>query len=166
LELLVGSAGEASWAARRLRCAVGRGGIVHDKREGDGASPAGVFAMRGVLFRRDRLGALATALPVQALEPEDGWCDDPADPAYNKRVRLPYPARCEPLWRTDLVYDIIVPLGYNDDPVIRGAGSAIFLHVARHDFAATAGCVALALGDLRCVLEAARPGARVRIVPG
>jgi L,D-peptidoglycan transpeptidase YkuD (ErfK/YbiS/YcfS/YnhG family) len=166
LELLVGSRCEASWAARRLRCAIGRGGVVRDKREGDGASPAGVFAMREALFRRDRLGALATALPARALELEDGWCDDPADPAYNKRVRLPYPARCERLWRADRLYDIVVPLGYNDDPVVRGAGSAIFLHVARPDFAPTAGCVALALGDLLAVLEAARPGARVRILPG
>jgi L,D-peptidoglycan transpeptidase YkuD (ErfK/YbiS/YcfS/YnhG family) len=164
LELIVGNRGEAMWANWRLRCAVGRGGIVRDKREGDGASPAGLFAMREVLFRRDRLATLGTALPARALEPEDGWCDDPADPAYNKWVRLPYPAHCERLWRADRLYDIVVPLGYNDDPAVRGAGSAIFLHVARHDFAPTAGCVALAPGDLLAVLEAAQPGARVRIL--
>jgi L,D-peptidoglycan transpeptidase YkuD (ErfK/YbiS/YcfS/YnhG family) len=166
VELIVQAAGEAIWAGRRLRCAVGRGGVVADKREGDGASPAGLWPMRGVLFRRDRLGTPATALPTRPLEPSDGWCDDPADPAYNLHVRLPYPARSEKLWRADPLYDVVVPLGYNDDPVVSGAGSAIFLHVAGPDFAPTAGCVALALADLLAVLAAAAPGAQVRIVPG
>jgi L,D-peptidoglycan transpeptidase YkuD (ErfK/YbiS/YcfS/YnhG family) len=165
VELVVRARGEAWWAARRLRCALGRGGVVADKREGDGASPAGRWPMRGVLFRRDRLGAFATALPARALERTDGWCDDPADPCYNRNVRLPHRARCESLWRADRLYDIVVPLGYNDDPVVPGAGSAIFLHVARPDFAATAGCVALALADLLAVLGTAPPGAQVRIVP-
>jgi L,D-peptidoglycan transpeptidase YkuD (ErfK/YbiS/YcfS/YnhG family) len=166
LELVVRAGGEACWAARRLRCAVGRSGIVEDKREGDSASPVGLWPMRSVLFRRDRLGVVATALPARALEREDGWCDDPSDPCYNRSVRLPYGARCEKLWRADRLYDIVVPLGYNDDPVVPGAGSAIFLHVARPDFAPTAGCIALALGDLLAVVAAAPPGALVRVVPG
>jgi L,D-peptidoglycan transpeptidase YkuD (ErfK/YbiS/YcfS/YnhG family) len=166
LELVVRADGAAGWAGRRLRCAVGRAGIVEDKREGDGGSPAGRWPMREVLFRRDRLGRIRTALPARALEPQDGWCDDPADPAYNRRVRLPCRARCESLWRADRLYDIVVPLGYNDDPVVPGAGSAIFLHVASPDFAATAGCVALGLADLLRVLGDAAPGAQVRIVLG
>jgi L,D-peptidoglycan transpeptidase YkuD (ErfK/YbiS/YcfS/YnhG family) len=166
LELVVRGGGEAVWGGRRLRCALGRAGVVGDKREGDGASPAGLWPMREVLFRRDRLGRIETALPVRALTPEDGWCDDPADPAYNRRVRLPYAARVERLWRADRLYDIVVPLGYNDDPVVSGAGSAIFLHVAHPDFAATAGCVALALGDLLQLLGEAMAGACVCLVAG
>lgn len=166
MELIVRAGGEAEWAGRRLRCAVGRSGVVADKREGDGASPAGLWPMREVLFRRDRLGTVATALATRGLEREDGWCDDPADAAYNRRVGLPYRSRCEKLWRADHLYDIVVPLGYNDDPVVPGAGSAIFLHVARPDFAPTAGCVALALDDLLALLRTATPDAEVRIVPG
>jgi L,D-peptidoglycan transpeptidase YkuD (ErfK/YbiS/YcfS/YnhG family) len=166
LELVVRAGGEACWAGRRLHSALGRAGVVADKREGDGASPAGLWPMRSVLFRRDRLGGIATALPARPLERDDGWCDDSADPCYNRHVRLPYRARCEKLWRTDRLYDVVVPLGYNDDPVVPGAGSAVFLHVARSDFAPTAGCVALALGDLLAVLAAAPPGALVRIVAG
>jgi L,D-peptidoglycan transpeptidase YkuD (ErfK/YbiS/YcfS/YnhG family) len=165
VELIVRAKGEARWGGRRLRCVVGRAGIVRDKREGDGGTPAGSWPMREVLFRGDRLGEIVTPLPARELEPEDGWCDDPSDPAYNRPVRLPYPAHCEELWLTDRVYDVIVPLGYNDDPVVPGRGSAIFLHVARPDFAPTAGCVALALPDLLAVLRAAVPGTRVRIVP-
>ncbi len=147
-----------------MRCALGRAGIVPDKREGDGGTPAGIWPMREALFRADRLGEIVTPLPTRELAPEDGWCDAPADPAYNRMVRLPYRAHCEQLWLVDHVYDVVVPLGYNDDPVVPGRGSAIFLHVARPDFAPTAGCVALALGDLLRVLRAAEPGASVRIL--
>jgi L,D-peptidoglycan transpeptidase YkuD (ErfK/YbiS/YcfS/YnhG family) len=166
MELLVYANGEARWQGRRFRCALGYGGVRSDKREGDGATPAGTWPMREVLFRPDRIGAVATALPHRALLQQDGWCDDPADPNYNRPVPLPYPAHCEHLWLEDHVYDVILPLGYNDDPVVAGRGSAIFLHVARPDFAPTAGCVALALADLLAVMAAAGPGARVRVVPG
>ena len=163
-QLLVTPAREAYWGRRRLRCAVGSSGIVTDKREGDGGTPAGTWPMREVLFRADRLGEIVSALPTRELAPGDGWCDDPADPAYNRPVRLPYWAHCEELWLEDRVYDLIVPLGYNDDPVVPGRGSAIFLHVARPDYTPTAGCVALALADLLTVLREIRPGAVVRIV--
>jgi L,D-peptidoglycan transpeptidase YkuD (ErfK/YbiS/YcfS/YnhG family) len=165
LDLVVSAAGMASWGGRRMRCALGRAGVVADKREGDGGTPAGAWPMREALFRADRLGEIVTPLPARPLDPDDGWCDDPADPAYNRPVRLPYPAHCEELWLADRVYDVIVPLGYNDNPVVPGRGSAIFLHVARPDFAPTAGCVALALGDLLLVLRAVRPGSRVLVAP-
>ncbi|MGH7099203.1 MAG: L,D-transpeptidase family protein, partial [Stellaceae bacterium] len=60
----------------------------------------------------------------------------------------------------------IVPLGYNDNPVVKGRGSAIFLHVAAPGFAPTAGCVALTLSDLLAVLREAEPGAAVRVIAG
>jgi L,D-peptidoglycan transpeptidase YkuD (ErfK/YbiS/YcfS/YnhG family) len=119
--------------------------------------------MRLVLFRADRLAPLATRLPRRPIGRADGWCDEPGDPAYNRAVRLPYPGHSEALWRDDPLYDVIVTLGYNDAPVVDGRGSAIFLHVARRDFAPTAGCVALALPDLLAVLRFARPGDAVRV---
>ncbi|MGH7110607.1 MAG: L,D-transpeptidase family protein [Stellaceae bacterium] len=168
MNLIVDRRGAALWGGRRMRCALGRGGIVPaaDKREGDGATPAGTWPMREVLFRADRLGEIVTALACRELSPADGWCDDPADPAYNRLVSLPYPAHCEHLWLADHAYDVIVPLGYNDDPVVKGRGSAIFLHVAAPGFAPTAGCVALALSDLLAVLREAEPGAAVRVIAG
>jgi L,D-peptidoglycan transpeptidase YkuD (ErfK/YbiS/YcfS/YnhG family) len=151
---------------RLARCALGPAGVVaaSAKREGDGASPAGAWPMRRVLYRPDRRAAPATGLPVSPLSPNDGWCDDPADRAYNRPVALPYPASCERLWRDDGVYDLIVVLGHNDDPPVPGAGSAIFLHVARPDYAPTAGCVALAADDLEALLAAARAGDALEIV--
>lgn len=139
---------------RRFRCATGRGGVRPDKTEGDGATPAGTLALRRVLYRADRLAAPACAVPVEPLAPDDGWCDDPAHAAYNTRITLPHPARHEALWRADGVYDVIGVLGWNDAPVMRGRGSAIFLHIARPDWAPTEGCIALTLPDVLKVLAA------------
>ncbi|MGH7013200.1 MAG: L,D-transpeptidase family protein [Stellaceae bacterium] len=162
MDLLVEPAGWARWGVWRLRCALGKGGVRVAKREGDGATPAGTFAMRRMLYRLDRGVAPVTGLPTAPLAADDGWCDDAADAAYNRPVKLPYRARAETLWRADRLYDLVVVLGYNDDPPIAGAGSAIFLHVAAADYAPTEGCVALALDDLRRVL--AEAGSTSRIV--
>ncbi|HUZ72918.1 MAG TPA: L,D-transpeptidase family protein [Stellaceae bacterium] len=161
MDLVVDAAGWAAWGDRRLRCALGRAGIAADKREGDGATPAGSLAMRRVLYRPDREQPPATALPAAPLDPADGWCDIPDDAAYNRLVRLPYRARAEALWRADGVYDLIVVLGWNDAPVVPGQGSAIFLHLARPDGAPTEGCIALARPDLLLVLAAADATSRV-----
>jgi L,D-peptidoglycan transpeptidase YkuD (ErfK/YbiS/YcfS/YnhG family) len=135
-----------------FRVALGYGGIRSEKREGDGATPVGTLPLRSVLYRPDRQPAPLCAVPVRPLLPHDGWCDDPAHPAYNRPIRLPINARAEALWRNNALYDIIGVLGWNDDPVQPGRGSAIFLHVARSDFAPTQGCVALELTGLIRVL--------------
>jgi L,D-peptidoglycan transpeptidase YkuD (ErfK/YbiS/YcfS/YnhG family) len=150
---------------QEVRCALGRGGVVAAamKREGDGSSPIGAWPIRQVLYRPDRGPPPRTVLPLQPIAPEDGWCDDPADPSYNRPVKHPFPASAEHLWRQDGVYDIVVVLGHNDDPVVPGAGSAIFLHLARADYAPTQGCVALARADLEALLALAKPGDAVEI---
>jgi L,D-peptidoglycan transpeptidase YkuD (ErfK/YbiS/YcfS/YnhG family) len=144
--------GTLSWTAaagqRTVTCALGRSGIAASKREGDGATPVGRFPLRRVLYRADRLALPPIALPSAVIEPGDGWCDDPASSDYNRQVRLPITASHEHLWRLDELYDIVVVLGHNDDPPVAGAGSAIFLHVARPDYAPTQGCVAVARSDL------------------
>lgn len=162
-DLLVFSNGVALWGKRRFRCALGRSGVGAGKREGDGLTPEGAWPMRRLLYRADRFVRPTTRLPAAALSPDDGWCDDPGDPRYNTPVALPCGARAEALWREDSVYDLIVPLGYNDGPVIAGSGSAIFLHVARAGYAATEGCVALAQADLLAVLRSADARSRVVI---
>jgi L,D-peptidoglycan transpeptidase YkuD (ErfK/YbiS/YcfS/YnhG family) len=149
----------------RARCALGPAGVVPaaDKREGDGASPAGVWPIRRVLWRPDRGRRPETALPVEPIAADDGWCDAPEDPAYNRPVKLPYPASAERMWRDDHLYDLVVVLGHNDDPPKPGAGSAIFLHVAKPDYAPTHGCVAVARNDLERLLRQAAPGDAIEI---
>lgn len=139
-------------ATHSFPAALGYSGIRSDKREGDGATPVGILPLRTVLYRADRRPAPACVVNVQPLAPHDGWCDDPTHPAYNRMVELPINASAEALWRNDAVYDIIGVLGWNDDPVQPGRGSAIFLHLAQPDFSPTEGCVALAPDDLLRVL--------------
>jgi L,D-peptidoglycan transpeptidase YkuD (ErfK/YbiS/YcfS/YnhG family) len=166
MRIIVNAPGSLECGALNYRCALGRGGIVADKVEGDGGTPVGTYPLRYVLYRPDRLPEPpATGLPVEALTPDRGWCDEPAHPDYNRPVTLPFTASHEELWREDGVYDVIVVLGYNDDPPRPGKGSAIFMHVARSDFAPTEGCVALALPDLLNVLEACTPDTSIRINP-
>lgn len=161
----VDASGVMRWDGHEAPCALGREGVcaAAKKREGDGRTPAGLWPVRAVWWRPDRSPAPETALPTRPITPHDGWCDDPADPAYNRPVRLPYPSSAERLWREDGVYDLVVELGYNDDPVVPGAGSAIFLHLVRPGFLPTEGCVALAEADLRAFLRDARPGDALRV---
>jgi len=153
---------------RITRCALGKGGVIAaaDKREGDGCSPLGVWPIRRVLYRPDRLEAPKTGLPVEAIAQDDGWCDAPGDPAYNRPVKLPYPASAEGMWRDDHVYDLVCVLAHNDDPPVSPLGSAIFLHLARPTFEPTEGCVALQQADLLELLAAATPGAAISIAVG
>lgn len=160
----VRAAGFADWNDQSVPCILGRGGVRRDKREGDGATPVGSFPLRRVLWRADRLAMPDTALPCQPIATDDGWCDDPDDPAYNRPVKHPYPASAERLWREDPLYDVIVVIGHNDDPVVPGAGSAVFLHVARADGGPTAGCVAFARADLLRLLRDCGPDAVLRVI--
>jgi len=163
--LRVTADGTLTWDSHQVRCALGRGGIVPDKREGDGGTPVGRFPLRRVFYRPDRIDTPVTELPVQALSEQDGWCDDPANPMYNQLISKPFDASYEDMWRADHLYDMVVELGYNDDPVVPGRGSAIFLHVAQPDYAPTEGCVALRRDDLRDLLRVCASGAVLEVMP-
>ena len=163
-KIIVNASGELKFNNKEYKCAIGKNGITTDKKEGDWATPAGCMPIREVYYRADRLDKPITSLPLHELKKNDGWCDDQKDPNYNKFVKLPYDASHEELWREDEVYDVIVVLGHNDDPPVPGKGSAIFMHVARPNYSPTAGCVALALGDLLEILESIDINTEVCIV--
>src|ERR1700722_8942881 len=137
------------WGDGPRRCAIGPAGIAAKAAEGDGVTPSGVFPLRQIFYRADRIAKPQSILPIRITEKNDGWCDAPADPNYNRLVKLPYPASAEHMWRDDHLYDLVVVVGFNDDPVLPGKGSAIFLHLAKPDYSPTAGCVALSEADLR-----------------
>ena len=138
---------------KKLLCTIGRSGFETGvRKEGSGTTPTGRFALRECWYRPDRLAAPRTILPVLRIQPDDGWCDAPLHEHYNRHVKLPFDASHETLWREDNMYDIIIPLGYNDDPVIPGMGSAIFMHIAQPDYRTTEGCVALSREDMLWLL--------------
>jgi L,D-peptidoglycan transpeptidase YkuD (ErfK/YbiS/YcfS/YnhG family) len=161
MEAIVYPDGRLIWRGQTLRCSLGKGGVREEKEEGDGATPADLMPLRRILYRADRVPPPRCGMPIEPIAPTDGWCDDPADRNYNRFVQLPYDARHEELWRRDEVYDVLAVLGWNDSPVVKGRGSAIFLHVARTDYAPTEGCVALALPDLSRVLAEGLTALRV-----
>jgi len=164
--ITVDPAGWLTAPGYRWPCALGRTGVIAaaDKREGDGATPAGRWSLRRVFYRPDRLprppDVSRSGLSVTPLTADLGWCDDPDHADYNRLIGLPHPAGHERLWRDDGLYDVIAVLGYNDAPPVPGLGSAIFLHVALpdpdgpHGLRTTAGCVALPLPDLLALLAA------------
>jgi L,D-peptidoglycan transpeptidase YkuD (ErfK/YbiS/YcfS/YnhG family) len=160
--------GRLYWSGGSAAAAVGRTGVKADKHEGDGATPAGTYPLVSVLYRPDRVAPPPISqLPVKPLAPNDGWVDEPGDANYNRPVFLPYPASAEQMWREDEVYDALVVIGYNMEPVIPGAGSAIFLHVATPDFEPTAGCIAVEKAILLGLLPLLSPGSKITITaPG
>lgn len=157
--------GTVTWPGFQVACSLGRTGISLDKREGDGATPAGRYPLRRVLYRADRIPRPTTYLTVRAIGEADGWCDDPGSPDYNQPIRLPVPVSHERLWRTDALYDLVVIIGHNDRPPVAGKGSAIFIHCRRADGGPTEGCIAMARSDLTGLVSACRPDAYVRILP-
>lgn len=165
MDIVVTPSGDLQWRGHRIRCALGKGGRTHDKREGDGATPIGRWPLRRVFYRPDRIDTPTTSLSVVKIGESDGWCDDPRDPHYNTLVRLPHDGHHEVMWREDHIYDIVVELGYNDNPPVSGRGSAIFMHVARDGYSPTEGCVALALDDLLKLLSHCNKGDAVVVTP-
>ena len=165
-----------TFQGKTYRCAVGKNGFSADKKEGDGCTPIGTFSLRECWVRADRLPAPQTQLPLRIITEQDGWCDDVEGPHYNQHIKLPealtltlsqrereHVPRHENLWREDHVYDLIIPLGYNDDPIVKGKGSAIFMHIARPNYEGTEGCIALAQQDLLDILPHLSINTRIQI---
>jgi L,D-peptidoglycan transpeptidase YkuD (ErfK/YbiS/YcfS/YnhG family) len=142
-----------------IRVALGRGGVLANKREGDGGTPRGRFRLLRLWWRPDRGPRPRTLLPARAIRLDDAWCEDPADRRYNRPIK----ASGDHLWRDDALYDLIVEVDHNTRPRISGRGSAVFIHVARPGFSPTAGCVALEKGRLRRLLEQLGPGTAIDI---
>lgn len=133
------------FAGQTHKCRIGRKGTITQARgrEGDEKTPLGTYKLRFGFYRRDRLTYPPSPLNFLGLQPDDGWCDAPDDPAYNRFIRLPYAASHERLWRDDGAYDIILVMDHNDSPPEPGLGSAVFIHIAQPDDRETLGCIAL-----------------------
>lgn len=164
VDLVVGPWG-ARFLGRRFPCSVGRGGIrpAAEKREGDGASPAGVWRLLWLYWRADRSARPRTILPGVRLDHRQGWAEDPEDPAYNRPIRHPHAFPADRMARGDPLYDLCAVTDHNACPVVPGAGSAIFMHLWRRPRAPTAGCIAFRRPDLEWILARWRPASRLVI---
>lgn len=156
---LVLTPGGVRFRGRVFPCSIGRGGVTAHKREGDGATPAGVMCVTGLWYRADRLAPPAPW--ARPIGPGDLWCDAPDHPAYNRHVRAPLSASHERLRRADPLYDLILTTDWNWPKAVPGRGSAIFLHQRRRPGYATEGCIAFARADLLWIAKRAVPGTRL-----
>lgn len=157
-DLVLGPTG-LRFFGRCFPCTIGRGGVRCDKREGDGATPAGTHRIIGMLYRPDRMARPADwAVPIR---PGDLWSDDPRDEDYNLMVRAPYPHSHERLRRSDPLYDLVLLTDWNWPRAERGRGSAIFIHRWRRPGYPTEGCVALDPAHLLWIARRIRPVSRL-----
>jgi L,D-peptidoglycan transpeptidase YkuD (ErfK/YbiS/YcfS/YnhG family) len=153
MDIIVASPTELIFSGKAYSCVVGRSGIGTKSGEGDGITPVGRYPLRSLRYRSDLLSKPQTYLPTYPITPQDGWCDDPTHTEYNRPIRLPFSASHEVLWRSDTLYNIIVDLGFNDNPPIPGLGSAIFMHVKSMPSFPTEGCIALSQPNFLDILQ-------------
>ena len=127
----------------KIKCAIGKKGLTNNKKEGDLKTPKGNFKLIKIFYRKDKVSLIQTSLKKIAIKKDMGWCDDQRSKQYNKLIRFPFKYSAEKLWRKDNIYDIILILNYNLNPVKKNKGSAIFLHICKKNYASTKGCIAI-----------------------
>ena len=147
----------------KAKCALGKRGIGFKRKEGDLITPKGDFKIKYILYRKDRINKIQTKLKKIIIKKNMGWCDDPKSVKYNKLIKLPSNYKYEKLYKRENIYDIILVLDYNMNPVKKNKGSAIFIHVARKDFKKTEGCIALRKDYLLKIIGKLKKNTKVKI---
>ena len=132
----------------KIKCSIGKRGITSKKIEGDNKTPRGTFKLGSVFYRKDRIIKIKTLLKKIVIKKNMGWCDDNISKHYNKKIKFPYNYSAEKLWLKENIYDVIIVVNYNFDPIIKNKGSAIFLHIAKKNYKPTKGCIAIAREDM------------------
>ena len=148
----------------RIKCAVGKRGIGIKKKEGDLITPKGLYKIKFLLFRKERLKNLKTTIKKFEIKKNMGWCNDSRSKNYNKLITFPFKYGYEKLFRPDNIYDIILVLDYNINPIRKNKGSAIFIHIAKKDYRKTEGCAAINKKDMLKILKEVKKNTRVKIV--
>ena len=147
----------------KLKCSIGKRGIKKNKNEGDRATPRGTYALKSVFYRKDRVKRFKCKIKTISIKKNMGWCDDPRSNRYNKLIKYPFKYKSEKLFRADNIYDIILVLNFNMNPIKKYKGSAIFIHVAKRKFSPTKGCVALEKKELRKLLKTLKKNSKIKI---
>ena len=137
----------------KLKCSVGKSGISYKKKEGDNKTPRGKFKFEYILYRKDRIINLRAKLKTIAIKKNMGWCDDSNSKNYNQLIKIPFKYTYEKLWIRQNIYDIILVLNYNRNPIIKNKGSAIFLHIAKNKYQATKGCIAISKNNIKLLVS-------------
>ena len=136
----------------KLKCAIGKSGIVSTKKEGDLATPMGTFELGDLYYRKDRNKSLKCKIKKIIIKKNMGWCDDSKSTKYNQKINFPFQYRAEKLYRKDKIYDLFINIKYNTDPIIKKKGSVIFLHIVNNKYKPTKGCIAVSKKDFLTLL--------------
>jgi L,D-peptidoglycan transpeptidase YkuD (ErfK/YbiS/YcfS/YnhG family) len=147
----------------RFRCSLGKAGIKKKEKEGDNITPKGIFKIICIYYRSDRIKKITTPLKKIKIKKTMGWCDDPRSSFYNKEIKIPNKFNYEQFYRKDNLYDIIVPLNYNTNPILKNKGSAIFIHIANNNYKPTAGCIGIKKSNLIKLLSIIKNNTKVKI---
>jgi L,D-peptidoglycan transpeptidase YkuD (ErfK/YbiS/YcfS/YnhG family) len=161
--IIVKKSGYLKYKNFKFRCALGKGGIKQKEREGDFITPKGKFKLIKIYYRFDRIKKINSTLKTIKIKKNMGWCDDVSSNYYNKQIKISKKIGHEKLHRKDNLYDIIVVLNYNLNPIIKGKGSAIFLHVAKKNYNKTQGCIALKKNELLSLISKIKKNTQIRI---
>jgi L,D-peptidoglycan transpeptidase YkuD (ErfK/YbiS/YcfS/YnhG family) len=148
---------------KRYKCALGKNGIAKRKKEGDKKTPAGLFSLGKVYYRKDKIRNLKTKLKKIVIKKKMAWCDDPNNKFYNKLTFTNDKSK-EKLYRKDNLYNIIVVINYNIKPIMKNKGSAIFIHLARKNYSGTMGCIGLKKKDLLDILKTVKKQTKIKII--
>mgnify|MGYP001226354804 CR=1 FL=1 len=148
----------------KAKCAIGKRGIGYKRKEGDFLTPQGKYKIKYILYRKDRVKKIKTNIKKIEIKKNMGWCNDPKSKDYNKLVKLPFVYSCEKLYKKENIYDLILVLNFNMNPIIKKKGSAIFIHVAKKNYKKTEGCVALKKIHLLKIIKKLKKNTKVNIV--
>ena len=147
----------------KAKCAIGKRGIGYKRKEGDLITPKGIYKIKYILYRKDRVKKIQTKIKKIAIRKDMGWCDDPKSKNYNQLVKLPFAYNFEKLFRKENSYDIILILNYNMAPIVKNKGSAIFIHIASKNYKKTEGCIALKKIHLLKIIKKINKNTKVKI---
>ena len=161
--IIVKKTGYLNYKNFKFRCALGKNGIRKKIKEGDGITPKGIYKIKTVYYRQDRIKKLSTSINSKKIKKNMGWCDDPKSANYNQLINLPNNYNSEKLYRNDNIYDLIVVLDYNMNPTIKNKGSAIFIHITKKNYTPTKGCIALSKIDLLGILNKINKKTKIKI---
>ena len=148
----------------KVKCALGKRGIGHKKKEGDLITPIGQYKIKFILYRKDRIKKIQSKLKKVIIKKNMGWCDDPNSEKYNKLINLPFNFKYEKLFKKENTYDIILVLNYNMNPIKKNKGSAIFIHVVKKNYRKTKGCIAIGKTQLLKIIKKIKINTEVKIV--
>ena len=148
----------------KFKCSLGKNGVTQNKVEGDKCTPSGIYRLKQVFYRADRIKKFTTNIKKIKIKKNMGWCDDSSSKKYNHLIKIPNKFSHEKLYRKDHIYDIIVVLNYNMNPVIKKKGSAIFMHIAKKNYSKTLGCIGLKKNDLLEILNKVKKNNKIKII--